>query len=78
MGVMIVFLSGSLIFNTMSALLGQHLRQIGVIKLVGGRRLQIISMYIVLIMTFGVIALAISIPLGALGHTNWLDLQRIL
>jgi putative ABC transport system permease protein len=67
MGVMIVFLSGSLIFNTMSALLGQHLRQIGVIKLVGGRRFQIISMYVVLIMTFGVIALSVSIPLGALG-----------
>jgi len=67
MGVMIVFLSGSLIFNTMSALLGQHLRQIGVIKLVGGRRSQIIGMYIVLIMTFGLIALAISIPLGAIG-----------
>ncbi len=67
MGVMIVFLSGSLIFNTMSALLGQHLRQIGVIKLVGGRRYQVIGMYIVLIMTFGVIALAISIPLGAVG-----------
>ena len=67
MGVMIVFLSGSLIFNTMSALLGQHLRQIGVIKLVGGRRFQIISMYVVLIMTFGILALAVSIPLGALG-----------
>jgi putative ABC transport system permease protein len=67
MGVMIVFLSGSLIFNTMSALLGQHLRQIGVIKLVGGRRLQIISMYVVLIMIFGAVALLFSIPLGALG-----------
>ena len=67
MGVMIVFLSGSLIFNTMSALLGQHLRQIGAIKLVGGRRFQVIGMYIVLIMTFGVIALAVSIPLGAVG-----------
>jgi putative ABC transport system permease protein len=67
MGVMIVFLSGSLIFNTMSALLGQHLRQIGVMKLVGGRRFQIISLYVVLIMTFGLIALGFSIPLGALG-----------
>jgi putative ABC transport system permease protein len=65
LGVLIAFLSGSLISNTMSALLSQHLRQIGVMKLVGARRRQVISMYLVLIMTFGAIALAVAIPAAA-------------
>ncbi len=36
LGILIVFLSSSLIANTLNALLNQHLRYIGVIKLVGG------------------------------------------
>jgi putative ABC transport system permease protein len=64
LGVLIVFLSSSLITNTLSALLNQHLRQIGVMKLVGGRSLQIFGMYMVLIMSFGMIALIVAIPLG--------------
>ncbi len=66
-GALILFLSGSLIFNTMSALLGQHLRQIGVMKLVGARRPQVIGMYLLLIATFGLAALIVSVPLGAVG-----------
>jgi len=65
LGVLIVFLSGSLIANTLSALLNQHLRQIGVMKLVGARRKQIISLYVALILCFGVIALVFAIPAGS-------------
>lgn len=67
LGVLILFLSSSLIANTLSALLNQHLRHIGVMKLIGGRRSQIFVMYIVLIMAFGVIALLIAVPLGGQG-----------
>ncbi|MCJ7739648.1 MAG: FtsX-like permease family protein [Anaerolineae bacterium] len=67
LGVLIVFLSGSLIANTMSALLSQHLRHIGVMKLIGGRRNQVVVMYLVMITAFGLLALAIAIPLGSLG-----------
>jgi putative ABC transport system permease protein len=67
LGVLILFLSSSLIANTLSALLSQHLRHIGVMKLVGGRRSQIFAMYIVLILAFGVIALLIAVPLGGQG-----------
>jgi len=67
LGVLILFLSSSLIANTLSALLSQHLRHIGVMKLVGGRRSQIFTMYIVLILAFGVIALLIAVPLGGQG-----------
>jgi len=67
LGVLVVFLSGSLIANTMSALLSQHLRQIGVMKLVGARRGQVASMYLVLMVAFGVAALVGAIPLGSWG-----------
>jgi putative ABC transport system permease protein len=64
LGIMIVMLSSSLIANTLNALLTQHTPQIGMMKLVGGRSYQIFSMYIVLIVIFGVIALLISVPTG--------------
>ena len=67
LGILIVFLSSSLIANTLTALLNQHLRHIGVIKLVGGQRRQVLRMYITLIMAFGLIALAIAIPFGGAG-----------
>lgn len=67
LGILIVFLSSSLIANTLSALLSQHLRHIGVIKLVGGRNRQVFAMYLTLIMAFGVLALLIAIPLGGQG-----------
>ena len=67
LGVLIVFLSSSLISNTLSALLNQHLRHIGVIKLVGGQRRQVFRMYITLIMAFGLLALLIAVPFGGIG-----------
>jgi putative ABC transport system permease protein len=48
-------------------LLTQHLRYIGVIKLVGGQRRQVFSMYLTLIMAFGLLALLLAIPLGGQG-----------
>ena len=65
MGVLVLFLSGSLIANTMTALFNQHLRQVGVMKLVGARRRQIIGMYLALITIFGLIALVFALPLGS-------------
>ena len=67
LGILIVFLSSSLIANTLSALMSQHLRHIGVIKLVGGRNHQVFVMYLTLIMAFGVLALLIAVPLGGQG-----------
>ena len=67
LGVLIVFLSSSLIANTLNALLNQHLRHIGVIKLVGGQRGQVFRMYLALILVFGILALLIAVPLGGQG-----------
>ena len=63
-GILIVFLSSSLIFNTLNALLTQHRRQIGVMKLIGGRSVQISGMYMALIFIYGLLAALIAVPLG--------------
>ena len=65
LGGLITVLSSSLIINTLNALLTQHMRQIGIMKLIGGRSKQIIGMYMALIFAYGVIALAVAIPAGA-------------
>jgi putative ABC transport system permease protein len=62
-----LLLSGFLIVNTLSAILTQHVRQIGIMKAIGARAGQISAMYFVMVLLFGVLALMIAIPLGALG-----------
>lgn len=66
LGGLITILSSSLIINTLNALLTQQLRQIGIMKLVGGRSYQILGMYLTLIVVYSLIALVLSIPLGAM------------
>ncbi len=66
-GILALLLSGFLIINTLSAILAQHIRQIGIMKSVGARTNQVTVMYYVMVLLFGVLALALAIPLGALG-----------
>ncbi len=66
-GALIALLSSSLIANTMSALLTQHLRQIGVMKLIGARRYQVVGLYLLLIATFGGVALVLAVPPSSIG-----------
>jgi putative ABC transport system permease protein len=66
LGALVLLLSGSLIYNTLNAILAQHLRQIGVMKLIGAYRLQVLAMYLAMIAAYGALALAIAIPLGGL------------
>jgi putative ABC transport system permease protein len=65
LGILITILSSSLIINTLNALLTQQLRQIGIMKLVGARSFQILGMYLTLIIAYGLIALVLAVPLGA-------------
>ncbi len=67
MGGLMLLLGSSLIANTLTALINQQLRQIGVMKLVGARSLQIVGMYLILIIILSLISLAVSIPLGTIG-----------
>ena len=65
LGALAVFLSAFLVINTITALLSQHVRQIGMMKAIGGRTLQLTSMYIVLVLCFGALALVVAVPLSA-------------
>lgn len=65
-GFLILGLSGFLVVNTITALIAQQVQQIGVMKLVGGRRLQIMGMYFIMVMSYGLASLLIGIPLSIL------------
>lgn len=64
LGYLTVLLSGFLIVNTITALMTQHTRQIGIMKATGGSTMQIFGMYLVLILGFGVGSLLIAVPLA--------------
>jgi putative ABC transport system permease protein len=67
LGVLSLLLSAFLIVNTVSALMAQQIRQIGILKVVGARSSQIVGMYLVLVLTYGALALALAVPLGVVG-----------
>ncbi len=67
LGLLSLFLSVFLIVNTVSALVTQQIRQIGIMKAVGARGRQIVFMYLVLALVYGVLALALAMPLGIVG-----------
>jgi len=66
LGALSVLLSAFLVINTINALLAQHVRQIGVMKSVGARTTQLVVMYLVLVVSFGLISLLFAIPLATL------------
>ena len=63
-GFIILGLSGFLVINTITALITQQVKQIGVMKLVGGRRPQVMSMYFIMVLAYGFLSLVIGVPLG--------------
>jgi putative ABC transport system permease protein len=67
LGLMSLFLSVFLVVNTVTALLAQQRRQIGVMKAIGGTSPQILGMYLAMVMSYGVMALLLAIPLGMWG-----------
>jgi putative ABC transport system permease protein len=67
MSVMVIFLSGGLVINTISAILSQQIRQIGIMRSVGAVRNQLISMYLLNMLVFCIAGLVIGLPLGMLG-----------
>jgi putative ABC transport system permease protein len=64
LGYMTVLLSGFLIVNTITALVTQQTRQIGIMKAIGGDNSQVFIMYVVLMLGFGLTALAVAVPLA--------------
>ena len=60
-----VVVGAILIYNTLSNLITQQINQIGILKAIGGRTSTIIGIYLVNALVYGMLALAIALPLGA-------------
>lgn len=65
-GVFSLLLSAFLVINTITAIMAQQKRQIGILKAIGATGSQVSTLYLSLVAAFGVLALAIALPLGAL------------
>lgn len=61
-----VVIGAILVFNTISNLITQQTNQIGILKAIGGRMPTIVGMYLVSALVYGVLALLIALPLGAI------------
>lgn len=64
LGWLTVLLSMFLVINTITALMTQQVRQIGIMKATGGGTSQILGMYVVLILIFGACAFLVAEPLA--------------
>ncbi|NJO07310.1 MAG: FtsX-like permease family protein [Chloroflexaceae bacterium] len=73
-----VFLSGFLVTNTISAMMAQQTRQIGIMKSIGARTSDVMRMYFALVLAFGVIGMIIAVPLAYLAATAFTDFFAVL
>lgn len=75
LGILSVILSGFLVINTISAILTQQKRQIGIMKSIGARQGDIVKLYFVTVVIYGLLALVVAIPtsiFGAVAFTNFM------
>jgi putative ABC transport system permease protein len=75
LSILVVFLSTFLVTNTVSSLVRQQLRQIGIMKAIGATFIQMTGIYVGLVLMFGIGSLMIALPVGAIasyGLTHWL------
>lgn len=66
-GLFVLVLSGILVINLLTAMMASQIRQIGVMKAIGGTRWQIARVYFSQALFLGIVAVIISLPLGLLG-----------
>ncbi len=66
-GLFVLVLSGILVINLLTAMMASQVRQIGVMKAIGGTRRQIAQIYFSQALFLGIAAVIVSIPLGILG-----------
>lgn len=66
-GIFVLLLSGILVVNLLTALMASQVRQIGVMKAIGGTRRQIARIYFGQALFLGIAAVIVSIPLGIIG-----------
>ena len=66
-GIFVLLLSGILVINLLTAMMASQVRQIGVMKAIGGTRWQIARIYFSQALFLGIAAVIVSLPLGLLG-----------
>ena len=66
-GLLVLALSGVLVFNLLTALMASQVRQIGVMKAIGGTRAQIAQIYFGQALLIGAAAVLVALPFGVLG-----------
>lgn len=81
MAVASLLLSVFLVFNTMSALIVAQVKQIGIMKSVGASTLDLMIMYLVLVITYGILAFVIAVvpaAWAAYGFSQFIAGPRML
>jgi putative ABC transport system permease protein len=66
-GLFVLVLSGILVINLLTAMMASQVRQIGVMKAIGGTRWAVARIYFAQALFLGIAAVIVSIPLGILG-----------
>jgi len=66
-GLFVLVLSGILVINLLTAMMASQVRQIGVMKAIGGTRSAVARIYFAQALFLGIAAVIVSIPLGLLG-----------
>ncbi|HSK28670.1 MAG TPA: ABC transporter permease, partial [Candidatus Limnocylindria bacterium] len=66
-GLFVLVLSGIVVVNLLTAMMASQVRQIGVMKAIGGTRSQIARIYFSQALFLGIAAVIVSLPLGLLG-----------
>lgn len=65
-GFLTFVLSAIIVANMISALLSQQIRQIGMMKAVGGKNGQVMAIYLCIVLVLGLISLIVSVPLAVI------------
>jgi putative ABC transport system permease protein len=73
LGVLALGLSAFLVVNTVSALMAQQVRQVGIMKAVGGSAGQLERLYTVTVLVYGALAVAIGLPAASAGSRWFID-----
>lgn len=66
-GLFVLVLSGILVINLLTALMASQVRQIGMMKAIGGSRWQIARIYLGQALMLGIVAMVIALPAGIWG-----------
>ncbi len=74
LAVISMLLSVVLVLNTLTAVITQQTNQIGILKAIGGSSFTVTRHYLALVLIYGLLALGVALPLGAIASfsiTRW-------